>query len=334
MDLVTFGEALIRISPPSQAQADHASGLVAYVGGAELNTAVAAARLGVSARWVSRLPDNALGRFIERSARVHGVDARVDWTAAGGGRVGLYFLEHDSAPRQSSVVYDRAGSSFSLIAPGTMDWPSLLAGARWFHASGITPALSESAAAVTAEALKAAKTAGLMVSYDVNHRVKLWNAFRARAVQEPLMQHVDLLVLSEEDARAVFDASGQSADELARALALRFGIEVVAVTVRDSPDGLGAVVVANGATYTAPQHDVEVVERVGTGDAFAAGLIVSVLENRGWEEAVRFATATAALKLTMPGDFFLGQRPDVERMLERVTTPASGGNRSPLRSSE
>ncbi|MEX2153445.1 MAG: sugar kinase [Gemmatimonadaceae bacterium] len=316
MDLVTFGEGLVRLSGLGDARR-----LDAHVGGAELNVAVAAARLGTAARWISRLPDNALGRFIEGSARVHGVEARVEWTADG--RVGLYFLEQGSAPRQSSVVYDRAGSSFSQIAPGTVDWLSLLRGARWFHVSGITPALSESAAAVTDEALKAAKAAGLTVSYDVNYRVKLWNASRARAVQEALMRYVDLLVVSEEDARTVFDARGESADDLARALAKRFAVDAVAVTVRDSVDGIGAVVVASGATYAGPRHNVEVVERVGTGDAFTAGLIVRRLENRGWEEAVRFATSIAALKLTMPGDFFVGQRSDVEGLLDKTTADPS-----------
>ena len=332
MDLVTFGEGLIRLSLPSHRAVD----LAAHVGGAELNVAVAAARLGIAARWVSRLPDNAPGRFIEGSARVQGVDARVQWSAEGD-RVGLYFLEQGSAPRQSSVVYDRAGSAFSHVSPGTIDWSSQLRGARWFHVSGITPALSESAAAVTAESLKAAKAAGLIVSYDVNFRVKLWNAFRARVVQEPLMQYVDLLVVSEEDARNVFEAQGESAEAVARVLAKRFAVRAVAVTVRDSAEGLGAVVVAEGTAVTGPRHDVDVVERVGTGDAFTAGLIASRLEKRGWEEAVRFATGRAALKLTMPGDFFAGDRADVETLLDRATADSSHSLRSGqalLRSSE
>jgi 2-dehydro-3-deoxygluconokinase len=316
MDLVTFGEGLVRLSPPDRQPLERPSRFDAHVGGAELNVAVGAARLlgAGRTRWVSRLPDNALGRFVEGSARIHGVDTRVEWAAEG--RVGLYFLEQGSAPRQSSVVYDRAGSAFSRVAPGSIDWPTHLQGARWFHTSGITPALSESCAAVASEALKAAKNAGLTTSYDVNFRVKLWNAFRARAVQEPLMQYVDLLVVSEEDARTVFDVRGESAEAIARTMASRFDIGAVAVTVRESAEGLGGVVVADGQVYTAPRHEVGVVERVGTGDAFTAGLVASRLENRGWEESVRFATAMAALKLTMPGDFFLGDRADVEHMLE------------------
>lgn len=137
------------------------------------------------------------------------------------------------------------------------------------------------------------------------------------------MQYVDLLVVSEEDARNVFEARGESAEELARVLTKRFAVRAVAVTVRDSAEGLGAVVVAEGTAFAGPRHDVDVVERVGTGDAFTAGLIASRLENRGWEEAVRFATTMAALKLTMPGDFYTGDRTAVEKILETLTADSS-----------
>ena len=307
MVLITFGEGLIRVTPSQGA-------LAAHVGGAELNVAVAAARLGVPSRWVSRLPDNAAGRFVESVARINGVDPRVEWAADG--RLGLYYLEQGSAPRQSSVVYDRAGSSFTTTAPGTIMWRELLRDARWFHTSGITPALSESCATVTAEALKAARDAGLTVSYDVNYRVKLWDAARARSVQEPLLRYVDLLVVSEDDARTVFNVHAVSPADIARSLRDRFVIDAVAITVRDSVDGLGAIVSAGDSTFSAPRCEVDVVERVGTGDSFTAGLIASRLGGRGWDDAVRFATAMAALKLTMPGDFFVGDRAMVETMLE------------------
>src|SRR6185503_9696191 len=148
MDLVTFGEAMVRFSPPASQRLEQASTLEATVGGSELNVAVLAARLGVTSRWVSRLPDNALGHMIDVQAREHGVDARVEWSTDG--RVGLYFVEIGGA-RVSSVLYDRAGSAISHTAPGSIDWSSVFAGARWYHISGITPALSESAAQVTAE---------------------------------------------------------------------------------------------------------------------------------------------------------------------------------------
>lgn len=298
--LVTFGEAMVRFNL--------APTLEASVGGSELNVAVLAARLGVTSRWVSRLPDNALGRMIAARAREQGVDPHVEWTPDGEGRVGLYFVEQGGA-RISSVLYDRAGSAFSRVTPGSVDWASAFAGARWYHVSGITPALSDGAAKVTAESLVAAKKAGLTVSYDLNYRSKLWSAKQARAVQEPLMEmgHVDVLIASEEDARVIFGA------ESAESLAKRFEIGAVAVTLRDNPQS--AVVAVNGKTYTAPRFEVNTVDPIGAGDAFCGGLIVSRLENRAWDDALRFATATAALKHTIPGDFCLVSRSDVEQLL-------------------
>lgn len=296
--LVTFGEAMVRL--------DLAPALKAGVGGSELNVAVLAARLGVESRWVSRLPDHALGRMIAERAREQGVDARIDWTTEG--RVGLYFVEVGGA-RISSVLYDRAGSAISRVTPGSIDWASVFAGARWYHVSGITPALSDGAAKVTAESLAAAKQAGLTVSYDLNYRAKLWSAKQARAVQEPLLEHVDLLIAGEEDARLIFGT------ESAESLAKRFGIGAVAITLRDNPNSAGLA--ADGKTYSAPRFEVETVDPIGAGDAFAGGLIVSRLETRGWDDAVRFATATAALKHTIPGDFCLVSRTDVEQRVSR-----------------
>ena len=296
MDLVTFGEAMLRFNL--------ASNFAATVGGSELNVAVLAARLGVPSRWVSRLPDNALGRMIEAQAKEQGVDACVAWSADG--RVGLYFLETAGA-RIGTVLYDRAGSAMSLVTPGSIDWASIFAGARWYHVSGITPALGDTAAQVTAESLIAAKKAGLTVSYDLNYRPKLWSAKQASTTQQPLMVHVDVLIANEEDARVVFGTAS------AESLAQRFGIGAVAITLRDSPRS--ADLAAEGKTYGAPRLEARSVDPIGAGDAFSGGLIVSRLEGHGWDDAVRFATATAALKHTIPGDFCLVTRDDVDRLL-------------------
>ena len=310
MDLVTFGEAMVRFSPPASQRLEQATALEASVGGSELNVAVLAARLGVTSRWVSRLPDNALGRMIEDRAREQGVDARVEWTADG--RVGLYFVEIGGA-RISSVVYDRAGSAISRITPGSVDWASVFAGARWYHVSGITPALSDGAAKVTAESLAAAKRAHLTVSYDLNYRSKLWSTKQARTLQEPLLEHVDVLTTAADDARGVFGIDDRDPAEVARALQKRFEVSAVAITLRDN--ALAAVVAADGNIYSAPRFEVETVDPIGAGDAFTGGLIVSRLEHRPWDEVVRFATATAALKHTIPGDFCVVTRNDVEQLL-------------------
>jgi 2-dehydro-3-deoxygluconokinase len=318
MDLVTFGEAMVRFSPPALQRLEQASTLEASVGGSELNVAVLAARLGVASRWVSRLPDNALGRMIGARAREQGVDAHVEWggSADGGGRVGLYFVELGGA-RISSVLYDRAGSAISRVTPGSFDWASVFAGARWYHVSGITPALSDTAAQVTAESLAAAKRAGLTVSYDLNYRSKLWSAQQARTVQEPLMEHVDVLTTTAEDARVVFGIGGDDHAEVARALQQRFEVSAVAITLRDNP--LAAVIAADGKVYSAPRFEARSVDPIGAGDAFCGGLIVSRLEQRGWDETVRFATATAALKHTIPGDFCLVTRSEVDQLLRSAS---------------
>lgn len=325
MDLVTFGEAMVRLTPPDFRRLEQAHSLDVYVGGGELNVAVAAARLGIASRWVSRLPENALGRMIANAAREQGVDAHIEWTSDD--RAGLYFAELGAAPRASSVLYDRAASAISRITPGSIDWASVFDGARWFHVSGITPALSESAAKVTEESLVAAKKAGLTVSYDLNYRSKLWSGDKARSVQEPLMQHVDVLITTEEDTRIVFGVGAESYAEVALTLAKKFKLAAVAITLRENPRVLlnnwSAIVAADGKIHRAPQYEVEVIDRIGAGDAFSAGLIVSRLENRNWADAVKFATATSALKHSIPGDFCLVTRNEVEQLLRGASLRVS-----------
>src|SRR5713101_2552415 len=173
-DLITFGEAMVRLSPPGWRRLEQARSLDVQVGGAELNTAVALARLGRRAAWVSRLTDNPLGRLIANQAREAGVGTEhVLWTADD--RVGLYFLEFGAAPRASSVLYDRKGAAIAGIQPGLVDWRAVFAGARWFHVTGITPALSAGAAETTREALQAARAASVRTSIDLNYRAKLWS---------------------------------------------------------------------------------------------------------------------------------------------------------------
>jgi 2-dehydro-3-deoxygluconokinase len=335
MDLVTFGEAMVRLTPPAYQRLEQAHSFDAYVGGGELNVAVAASRLGVMSRWVSRLPDNALGHMIANRAHEHGVDVRAESTVDG--RAGLYFAELGAAPRASSVLYDRADSAMSGVAPGTIDWASVFDGARWFHVSGITPALSDSAAKVTEESLIAAKAAGLTVSYDLNYRGKLWSGEKARAVQEPLMEYVDVLMTTEEDTRVVFGIGegkdnyehldAEPYDKVALALQKRFGFQAVAITLRENPlvwlNSWSAIIAADGEIHRAPRYEVEVVDRIGAGDAFCAGLIVSRLENHGWDDAVRFATATSALKHTIPGDFCLVTSGEVENLLRGASLRVS-----------
>src|ERR1700751_4206503 len=225
VDVVTFGEAMIRLAPPNFRRLEQAQKLDVQVGGAELNTAVGVARLGHSAAWVSRLTRNPLGRFIANKGREAGVSTdHVVWTDDD--RVGLYFLEFGAAPRASSVLYDRKGSAIANVRPGTIDWPAVLDGSRWFHVTGITPALAPGAAEVTGEALRAARAAGARTSIDLNYRAKLWTTAEAGRWMTEFMQHCDVLITPEEDVERVFRITGKDYEDVAAQLARRFPLQV------------------------------------------------------------------------------------------------------------
>lgn len=332
-DVVTFGEAMVRLAPPHFQRLEQTTSLDVQVGGGEFNVAVGVSRLGLTSSWVSRLPDNPLGRMVRNRAREHGVDtSHVVWDQ---GRVGLYFVEFGAAPRASSVLYDRAHSAFSRIRPGEVDWAGALSGCRVFHSSGISPALSPSAAAVTGEALRAAKQAGALVSYDLNYRSKLWSPEEARRCQEPLMELVDVLISTEEDTRVVFGIGAEAGShkddtyarvsaepykEVAQKLAERFQLRAVAITLRENPsvwhNTWTAIAYADGKFYEDRKYELEIVDRVGGGDAFSAGFLCGYLASGSWEAALRLGNASAALKHTNPGDLTWASRAEVEALLQ------------------
>src|SRR5437879_1696544 len=213
-EVITFGEAMIRLSPPSFRRLEQARNLDVLVGGAELNTAACLARLGRSAAWVSRLTQNPLGRLIANHAREIGVGTEhMVWTDDD--RVGLYFLEFGAAPRASSVLYDRKSSAIAQIQPGTVNWSVVFQGARWFHVTGITPALSATAAEATREALQAARAARVQISIDLNYRAKLWTQEDASRCMHDCMQYCDVLITTEEDVERVFQIRGKDYEDVA-----------------------------------------------------------------------------------------------------------------------
>jgi 2-dehydro-3-deoxygluconokinase len=333
VDVVTFGEAMIRLVPPNFQRLEQTSSLDVQIGGGELNVAAGVSRLGLKSAWVSRLPKNALGRLLENRVRQAGVDtSHVVWAEQG--RMGLYFVEFGAAPRASSVLYDRVHSAISAIQPREVDWQKVLEGAQWFHTSGITPALSDSAAQVTREALAAAKQAGLRVSYDLNYRSKLWSPEKAQAVQEPLMEYVDVLITTEEDTSVVFkikaegktdekgftSVSAQSYQEVARRLQEKFKFQAVAITLRENPlvwrNTWTAIAYADGKFYDDVKYELEIVDRLGGGDSFSAGFIYGLLVKKSYEAAVRYGNAFSALKHTNPGDFNWATLAEVESLLK------------------
>lgn len=317
-DLVTFGETMIRLSPPGHRRLEQATTFDVNVGGSELNTAVAAQRLGLNTAYVTRLTNNPLGQMVENKAREHGVDtSQIVWTDED--RVGTYFVEFGASPRANTVLYDRRDSAIARLHPGEVDWNDIFRGGKIFHTSGITPALSPNVAGVTTEAVKIAKKADLKVSIDLNYRARLWSQQEARAVMTKLVEQADILITTEEDTKRVFGITATSYEQVAQTLANRFQLEAVAITLRETPsvwrNKWTAIAYAKGEIYRAPTFDIEIVDRVGAGDSFSGGFLFGYLKD-GLLSGVRYGVAISALKQTNPGDLCWATRDEVERILD------------------
>ena len=320
--VVTLGEAMIRLSPPDFHRLEQASSFDVKVGGGELNVAVGAARLGLESAWVSKLPDNPLGRMVRNKAREQGVDtSNIVWSKSG--RVGIYFLEFGASPRASSVLYDRANSAVSTLEPGEVDWKKALQGCRIFHVSGITPALSRSCAGATFEAIKAAKQTGAKVSFDVNYRKKLWTPEEANACLVPMMEYVDILITTEEDTGIVFGIREKTYQEVAVKLEERFGFEVVAITLREDLSVLrndwSAFAYANKQFHESAKYECELVDRIGAGDSFTAGFIYGYLTG-DVQKGVDYGAAYSAIKHSIPGDLNWATLEEVEAQIKGAGT--------------
>ena len=323
LDIVTFGEAMLRLSPPDHERLEQTKLLEVAVGGAELSVAAGVARLGKKSAWVSRLPDNPLGRMIANKGREFGVDMEhVVW--AHGERAGLYFYEHGATPRPTRVIYDRMDSALAHIQPDMVDWDSLLRGTRLFHVGGITPALSVTAAETQKQALRAAKAAGCLVSYDLNYRAQLWTLEQARVAQLPLMEFVDILITALPDQPNVTELisglSGENPAAVACQLAERFGFQAVLVTLRSTPSAWRntwtSLAFANGQVFTDRVYEIDAADRLGGGDACVAGFLAGYLEG-DVARAVELGNAFSALKQTSPTDWPWVTRAEVESLITK-----------------
>ena len=317
--VVTFGELLLRLSPPGFERFFQSPLLSATFGGGEANVAASLAQFGLRSCYVTCLPPHAIGDAGVRALRGEGVDTT--HIVRSGQRVGIYFAETGASQRPGTVIYDRAQSAISDIAPGAVDWDAVMAGASWFHVTGITPALGEKATAATAAAMAAAKRAGARVSVDLNYRKKLWSEAQAQATMRPLMREVDVVIANEEDLQSVLGVHVAGADVASGALdtagyraaaervTREFGPGIVAVTLRESlsasDNGWSAVLWDrdSGTMLQSQRYAVRLVDRIGGGDSFSAGLIYAMLAGRPLDAALRFAVAASALKQTIPGDF-------------------------------
>lgn len=312
--IVTFGEILLRLSPPGHLRLGQARELELHFGGSEANAAVSLANYGKAVRFVTGLPDNAIGAACLGELRRHGVDASA--VAVRPGRMGLYFYEKGASQRPSQVLYDREGSVFAQMEETDWDWGKLLEGADWFHFSGITPALGAGAAAAVRAACREAGRRGIPVSCDLNYRRKLWSREEAGRVLAELLEDVDVLITGAEDAAELFGIraaepekalSLESYRAIAEQLAGRFGLQKVAFSRRESASASrnrwSALLYDGRELYASRWYDLEIVDRIGGGDSFAGGLLYGLTEGYESRKALDFAAAAACLKHTIEGDF-------------------------------
>ena len=325
---VTFGEIMLRLAPEGYYRFVQADKYGATYGGGEANVAVSLANFGVDARFVTKLPEHEIGQAAVNSLRRFGVNT--DYITRGGGRVGIYFLEKGASQCPSKVIYDRAGSSIATAASDDFDWDRIFDGVDWFHFTGITPALGDNVARITLEALKAAKDKGIDVSCDLNYRKNLWSKQKAGEVMTKLMPYVDVCIANEEDANDVFGIKAENTDvsggklnydgyrQVACRLAEKFGFKKVAITLRTSisaNDNKWAAMLYDGKDYYfSKSYDVHIVDRVGGGDSFGAGLIYSLLEGFDMQSSLVFAVAASCLKHSIEGDFNMVSVSEVQKL--------------------
>lgn len=323
--VVTFGEAMIRLTPPGNERLERAVSLNVTVGGAELNTAVGLACLGVGASWVSALPQTGLGRMIARQALANGVDiSGINWVDDEAGRTGLYFLEEGLDPRPSSVTYDRKDSALARIHPGTFDWRTLLRDTGILHISGITLAISPAVRAEAMDAVRMANQLGVTVSFDLNYRSKLWSEAAARKAFVELIPRVDVLFASRGALRTFYGLEGSYEDVLRQAVE-KLGVAAVTINRKRAKGSRRLKLTSlamgqSGVLATSEPRDIEVLDRLGGGDAFAAGFLAAYLEDPlALTRAVSLGAAASALKHTMPGDFLCATRDEVEQAAKGTT---------------
>ena len=326
-DLVTLGEMLLRLGAPGFQKIEQATSFEVVVTGAEMNSAVVASRFGLKAAHVTRLPRSPLGRMVENRIREHGIDtSHIVWTDEG--RVGLFFLEQGAMPRPSAVVYDRADSTMSRIGPGEVDWDAVLPGARLFHVCGTAPALSSSSAEAVREAMAAAKRHRVTVSFDLNYRAKLWSIEQARKTFRELLAFCDILVLGEGDPGRIFGIDGDARQAAAR-MRETFDLKVVAATMREDLSVLRnrwtAIACTDGQVYDDVTYEMEIIDRVGGGDAFTGAFLYAYAAFDGdIRKCLQYGNAACALKHTIPGDLNWCTRQDVEDLITRG--PGAGAN--------
>ena len=327
--VITMGEIMLRLSTPGNERFIQSDSFDVCYGGGEANVAVSLANYGHEAYFVSKVPKNPIGDSAVAALRKFNVNC--DYIAKGGKRLGIYFLETGASMRASNVVYDRAGSAIAEAAITDFDFDKIFEGADWFHFTGITPAISDEAAYLTEEALKVAKRKNITVSVDLNFRKKLWSSEKAQRIMTNLMQYVDVCIGNEEDAEKVLGFRPGKTDvtsgelelsgykDISTQMVKRFNFKYVVSSLRESysasDNGWSACIYDGKDFYQSKKYDIRIVDRVGGGDSFAAGLICGLLDGNSMQESLEFGVAASALKHTIPGDFNMVTRAEVEALV-------------------
>ena len=328
MKTVTFGEIMLRLSPPAHARFLQTGQFDIVAGGGEANVAVSLANCGLDAEFVTALPDQELGQIAVNALRAYGVDTT--HMVRGGKRLGLYFVEKGASQRPSKVIYDRADSSIAQAGSADFDWDAIFEGADWFHWTGITPALGGNLPQICLEACKAAKAKGITISCDLNYRNKLWTREEARKVMSELVRYVDVCIANEEDAKDVFGIQAENTDissgklnhagyiSVARQITEKFGCQKVAITLRSSLSAFdndwAGMLYTDGQAYFSPTYRIHIVDRVGGGDSFGGGLIYGLLTEKAPQDVINFAVAASCLKHSIEHDFNLVTVAEVENL--------------------
>lgn len=313
--MVAFGELLLRLDTPGNERFVQAGRFTARFTGAEANAAVALAQWGVDAFAVSKVPDNEIGQACVNFLRRYGV--KTCHILRGGPRLGVLFIETGASQRPTKVLYDRAGSSFSCADPGEYDWPAILKGKQWFHFSGTAPALGPGVLAALKAGLAEAKQRGITISFDCNYRSTLWPLERAKPILRELLGLADVFIGTPYDATLIFGIKGTPASS-ARALARKYSLKAVAYTLRKGNSAsfgtIAGLLFEGHAGARSREYEMKMVDRIGGGDAFSAGIIYGMLS--GWDvrKTVNFAAASSCLKHSIPGDFVLATMSEIEEV--------------------
>ena len=326
--VISFGELMLRLAPEGYLRFLQSEKYLATFGGAEANVAVSLSNYGVDVAFVTKLPKHEIGQSAVNSLRKFGVDTSL--IVRGGDRVGIYYCEKGASQRPSKVIYDRAYSSISTAETTDFDWDKIFNGATWFHFTGITPALSKNMSEITLQAVKEAKKRDITVSCDLNYRNKLWSKEDAKKVMSELCHYVDYCIANEEDAKDVFGIEADNTDiysgklnhegyiSVAKKLTDKFNFKGVAITLRESlsanDNNWSAMLYKDGKAYFSKKYAVHIVDRVGGGDSFGAGLIYSLISNYDCQQAIEFAVSASCLKHSIEGDYNLVSVEEVKKL--------------------